>query len=332
ALLKYGSGAWSDRSRARKPWVVAGYSLSSLVRPLFALVTSPWLAVLVRTGDRIGKGLRSAPRDALLADAVDGTQRGAAYGLQRAMDHAGALGGALLGSALVGLGWDLRAVFALALLPGLVAVLVLVFGVREVQRTEAGVGAARAADPAGALRRLGPFLLVVAFGSLSASVDLFLLVRASELGVPPALLPLLWAVLHAVRAGLAHPLGALSDRVGRRAVIGIGLGVHALVLLGFAATEESVWLWPLFAAHGLHAAFTEGAERGYVADLTGAHKRGAVFGVYHAVQGIAGLAGPLAIGALWDAHGAGPALGAAAAASALALVVLAAAVPRGVRR
>lgn len=327
AALKLLSGVWSDRQRRRKPWLVVGYGLSSLVRPLFAVVQGPWQAVLVRSGDRIGKGLRSAPRDALLADAVEPAQRGAAYGVQRAMDHAGAFGGALLASVALALGCELRTVFALALVPGLLAVAVLVVGVREVPRP--ALAAARAADPPGAARRLLPFLVMVVLATIGTSVDLFLLARASELGVSPAQLPLLWMVLHAVRSALARPVGARSDRLGRRGVIGCGLVAHIVVMLGFAWADTAVWLWPLFALHGLHAACTEGAERGYVADLTGAPKRGTVFGVYHAVQGLGALAGPLLLGWVYDGWGGSVAFLVAGGAAVAALAVLALVVPPG---
>jgi len=330
AALKFGSGYWSDRLRSRKPWIVAGYGLSSLVRPLFAVVNGPWQAVIVRTGDRVGKGLRSAPRDALLADVVDPSQRGAAYGVQRAMDHAGALGGAMLGSLLLWWGCGLRTVFAMSLVPGLCAVAVLLFGVREPDRQLAA--AKNTADPPPALRRLAPFLVVVVLATIGTSVDLFLLVRASELGVPAMQLPLLWAVLHVVRSALAHPLGSLSDRIGRRGLIGAGLLVHSFVMLGFASVTAAGWLWPLFVVHGLHAACTEGAERGYVADLTGAQKRGTVFGVYHMVQGGAALAGPVLIGGLWDACGSWVAFVVAAGTAALALLALLAVPPSVPRR
>ncbi|MBM3962764.1 MAG: MFS transporter, partial [Planctomycetes bacterium] len=148
SLLKLASGWLSDRTRRRKPWMVAGYGLSALLRPLFALAGSPWTMALVRVGDRVGKGLRSAPRDALLADLVDAGQRGAAYGVQRAMDHAGALLGALLAAALLGAGVELRSVFALALLPGLLGVFVLVRAVPERARDDDA--AKRPRDPPGA--------------------------------------------------------------------------------------------------------------------------------------------------------------------------------------
>jgi MFS family permease len=201
----------------------------------------------------------------------------------------------------------------------LLAVLVLVVAVRDVPgREDPGT----ALEPAAALRRLVPFLGITTLAAVGASVDLFTLARAAELGVPPSRLPLLWALLHVARASLARPLGALSDRLGRLRVIGCGLMAHIAVMLGFAAASDAVWLWPLFALHGLHAAFTEGAERGYVAALTGAGKRGRVFGVYHAVQGLAAFTGPLLLGAVWDAHGARWAFLGAAVATLLALLWL----------
>lgn len=317
AVLKFLSGRWSDRMGRRKPWLLFGYGIAACMRPLFAVVGSPLQAVVVRSLDRVGKGLRSAPRDALLADSVPGDRRGAAFGVQRAFDHAGACGGALLGFALLQLGCAERQVFVASLVPGLLGVLVLIFAVREAPRTPQAPRPIAAVAP-GAQRGFTPFLLVVVLAAMATSVDLFLLARARELGASSAQAMLLWAVLHVVRAAGSAPLGALSDRLGRRVVIGTGLLVHAAVLLAFALVTQAVWLWPLFLLHGLYAAFSEGAERGYVADLTGADRRGAVFGVFHAVQGSGALAGPLLLGWLWDAQGAGIALGVAAGLALLA--------------
>ena len=172
----------------------------------------------------------------------------------------------------------------------------------------------RAPDPPDARRKLLPFLWVVAPSAVAASVDLLALMRARELGVADAALPLLWAALHVVRAGLAAPLGRLSDRLGRRRMLAIGLALHALVLVALADVQHAAWLWPAFLGLGLHAGFTEGAERGLVAELSGGHKRGTAFGLYHAVQGLAAFAGPIALGALWQQHGAPSAIGPANAA------------------
>jgi MFS family permease len=319
AGMKLASGWLSDLQRRRKPWIVFGYGLSTLVRPLMSLVTTPWQVMVVRSADRAGKGLRTAPRDALLADSVPADRRGEAFGVQRGMDHAGALCGALLAALLLWLGCEQRTVFAAALVPGLFSVLVLVLFVRESKHADAVADEGTQAAP---LRTVLPFLGVVALAAAGSAVDLFLLARAQELGVPVASLPLLWAVLHVARAGLSQPLGALSDRLGRRRVIACGLLAHTFVMVGFACVEQSFWMWPLFAVHGLHAAFTEGAERGYVADLTGSGKRGRSFGIYHAVQGAAAFAGPVLIGTVWDQAGARPALSCAVGATVLALGLL----------
>lgn len=324
AALKIASGRLSDRQRRRKPWVLAGYTLSTLVRPLFAVVASPLQAVLVRIGDRIGKGLRAAPRDALLAAAVAPTQRGHAFGVQRALDHAGALAGSLLASALLFAGWQLSSVFALSLLPGLLAVALIARCVHDV---EVAPPAGAPDSPAVWPRRFGVALLMVGLSAISGTVDLFALALAQRLGVPLAQLPLLWVVLHVTRSLLAAPLGRASDRLGRQRVIALGLLGQAAVLSAFAGLGTAGWLWPLFALLGLHAAFTEGAERGLIADLTGGQRHGRSFGVYHAVQGLAAFGGATLLGGVWDAHGPGPAFATAAASAALALAVLPA-VPR----
>jgi len=329
AGMKLAGGWLADHFGRRKPWIVAGYALSALMRPLFAIVALPWQAVLVRSADRAGKGLRTAPRDALLAESVAADRRGEAFGVQRGMDHAGALGGALLGSLLLSLGCEMRTLFLAALVPGLLSVFVLVTWVRETPHEPALAAGALPPAPVGTLL---PFFAVVALTAVGGAVDLFLLARANELGMPAASLPLLWAVLHVARAGLSQPLGALSDRLGRRRVIGCGLTAHAFVMVAFAMVEQSWWLWPLFAAHGLHAAFTEGAERGFVADLTGAGNRGRSFGWYNAVQGVAAGMGPLLIGTVWDGVGARAAFLCAAGATVLALGLLPFVVRRSAHR
>ncbi len=319
AFLRITSGWLSDRQQRRKPWLLFGYGLSTLMRPLFALVQGPWQALAVRAADRVGKGLRSAPRDALVADIVAPAQRGRAYGVQRSLDHAGAMCGALLASLLVYLGMQIRTVFAWSLLPGLVAVSLIVLAVREPaardRQVDAGVVPARA-------RQIGPFLLVVGLAAVGSVIDLFVIARALELGAAPAALPLLWALLHLVRSTFAAPLGALSDRWGRRAVIGVGLLGQVLVLVGFACTDSLTIVWLLGAALGLHAAFTEGAERGFVADLVGSKVRGRGFGAYYCAHGLAAFGGAALVGWSWDRFGAWAGFTVAAVATALAALVL----------
>jgi MFS family permease len=232
-----------------------------------------------------------------------------------------------LAALLLWCGLEDRSIFALAAVPGGIAMLLLWAAVREVPHAKANPVAHPAHAEGTRMRPLLPFLAVVIFGAFGTGIDLFLIARAIDLGVPRMQLPLLCAVLHVVRASLSAPFGSWSDRLGRRKVIAFGLASHSLVMVGFGYATEAVWLWPLFALHGLHAAFTEGAERGYVADLTGAGRRGTVFGVYHAVQGLAAFSAPLCLGAVWDARGPVWAFGVGAASQALALVLLWTVVP-----
>lgn len=319
AALKLQSGRLSDRRRRRRPWMLFGYGLSAMVRPLFAVVATPLQTLLVRIGDRVGKGLRSAPRDALLTAAVPPDQRGHAFGVQRSLDHGGALAGALVASALLATGCPLRTVFAASLVPGLAAVLLIALAVRDIEAPPSTAPApAPAMRPQGLVAALG----VVALSTIAGAVDLFALALAERLGMALPMLPLLWAVLHTSRSLLAAPMGKASDRLGRKRVLAFGLTGQALVLLGFAAARDAVWCWPLFLLLGLHAAFTEGAERGLVADLTGQHRRGAAFGVFHAVQGLAACGGAMLLGALADAHGMASCFVAAGGTALLGLLLL----------
>ncbi|HEX9185586.1 MAG TPA: MFS transporter [Vicinamibacteria bacterium] len=334
AALKIVSGRVSDRLPRRKPLVVAGYSLSSLVRPLVALATAPAHVLAVRLLDRVGKGLRSAPRDALLASVVPRGDRGRAFGFQRAMDHAGAMVGPLLASAAMLLTSDLRVVFALAALPAALAVLALVVGVREVPRAlDAPTDALEAAPPRAPLEPgLVRYLGVLALFTLGNSSDAFLLLRAQEAGTALAAIPALWALHHLVKAAASTWGGTLSDRVGRRRVILAGWSVYALAYAGFAAAASPLAVAGLFAFYGLFHALTEGAERALVADLAGEPARGRAFGLFHAVTGAALLPASLLTGLLWQGFGAGVALGTGAGLALLAALALLALVPEPERR
>ncbi len=320
SLLKIASGALADRFSGAKPLVVAGYGLSTLARPCMALASAPLQVLAIRLLDRVGKGVRSAPRDALLAAAVEPSARGRAFGFHRAMDNAGAVLGPLLATAALGAGLEVRDVFALALIPGLLSVALLVFGVRD-----APLPAPRAASP---VPRLPPdfvlFLAVLAVFTLGNSTDAFLILRAQEAGVPLVALPLLWTLHHAVKAALGTPLGALSDRFGRRGTIVFGWGVYAASYAGFASASAPLHAWLLFGLYGLFHAATEGAERALVADLVPDGAHGRAFGYYHAVTGATLLPASLVTGAIWQ--GIGPAaalgLGAALALSAALLLLL----------
>jgi MFS family permease len=324
AAGKVVAGRVSDRLPRRKPLVVLGYGLASVVRPLIALATAPWHVLAIRFADRMGKGARGAPRDALLAEVTPAAQRGRAFGFHRAMDHLGATLGPLLASAVLFFQNDLRLVFALASIPALASLVLLVVGVEEEARTSGPAGAAKDGQVG---RSLWRYFLVLAVFTLGNSSDAFLLLRAQEAGIGLALLPLLWTFHHVVKAAASTPAGSLSDRMGRRRTIVAGWAVYGLCYAGFAVAAAPLAIWLLFAVYGLFHALTEGPERALVADLTGAETRGRAFGLYHAVTGAMLLPASVLTGALWQRFGAGPALGVGATLAALAAIGLLLLVP-----
>jgi MFS family permease len=316
SLLKLASGWWSDRAAGRrKPLIVGGYALSSLMRPMMAMVTTPAQALAVRLADRTGKGIRAAPRDGLLAASIAPEFRGRAFGFHRASDHAGAVVGPLIAMfCLRQLGMPLRDVFWVAAIPGALAVLVTIFGVREVAARvpQAGPQPAQLVEKASAElakhTSLGvPFkrtMLAIALFTLGNSTDAFLLLRAGQLGVTVANIPLLWLMLHVVKMVSSTPGGMLSDRFGRRPLIAGGWTVYAIVYAGFAFATSQWHVWALFAVYGTMFGLTEGTEKALVADLVPAHRRGAAFGWYHATIGAAALPASLLFGVVWEQYGA----------------------------
>ena len=329
ALLKLASGWWSDRVSRRKPLVVAGYALASLARPLVALAQSATQVLAIRVTDRVGKGVRGAPRDALIAESVDPRIRGRAFGVHRSADHAGAVVGPLVAFAL--LRWEqleLRTVFLLAAIPGVLSVLVLILGVRETARAvpsvpqPASVARPRAGVPLG--RAFWTFLASVFLFTLGNSTDAFLILRANQLGVSVALVPVLWAALHVVKSAASIPGGALSDRLGRKPLILVGWATYAAVYFGFGRATESWQAWALFLAYGLFFGLTEGTERAMVADLVGRDRRGTAFGWYNLAIGIGALPASLLFGVVWDRLGPTAAFDVGAALAVAAAVVLAA--------
>jgi MFS family permease len=300
ALLKLASGWWSDRVVARKPLVVVGYVIASLARPLVAIAQTAGQVLAIRVGDRVGKGLRTSPRDALLADSVDPSIRGRAFGFQRAWDNAGAVVGPLVAFAL--LQWhalELRQVFWLALAPAALAVATVVWGVREAPRRVAPVGAPLdLSQPMGG--RFWAFMAVIFVFTLGNSTDAFLLLRARDLGVPIALAPVLWALLNAVKALTNTPGGALSDRLGRRPTLIAGWTLYAAVYLAFGRATEPWHAWALFAIYGLYFGLCEGAERALVSDIVPAERRGTAFGWFNLAVGLGALPASLIFGEIWD--------------------------------
>lgn len=320
AFLKLASGIVSDRVRSRKGLVLAGYTLSSLARPLVAAATSAGAVLAIRFADRVGKGIRTSPRDALIADSTDAAFRGRAYGFHRAMDHAGALVGPLVATVL--LAWfvkDLRTLFWLAAIPGLLAVVLIAAKVRETARTPSRDGSFLRIVPRGELLR---YLLILFLFTLGNSSDAFLLLRAGELGVAPARIPLLWAFFHFVKMAGSTPFGALSDWIGRRGVIVMGWGIYGLSYGGFALAETETACWLLFALYGLFYAMTEGAEKALLADIAPAQERGGAFGWYNLAVGAGALPASILFGVVWEKAGRGAAFGLGAVLALLAAILL----------
>ncbi|MBL0172750.1 MAG: MFS transporter [Gemmatimonadaceae bacterium] len=334
SLLKLASGWWSDRSQRRKPLIVFGYTVASLVRPLIGFAQSSTQVLAIRFTDRVGKGVRGAPRDALLAASTPVESRGRAFGFHRAADHAGAVVGPLIAMAcLAWLAMPLRHVFFVAAIPGALAVLVAIFAVREereavpAQMTSAptatkvaAADARQAPMPASFVRVMVP----IALFTLGNSTDAFLILRANQLGVSLALIPLLWVLLHVVKSASSTPGGALSDKVGRAPLIIGGWIVYALVYVGFAAASATWHVWALFALYGIVFGLSEGTEKALIADLVPAARRGRAFGWYHAIIGVAALPASMVFGAVWDTYGASAAflMGAALAVTASMTLLL----------
>jgi MFS family permease len=307
SFLKLASGYLSDRVRARKRWVVGGYLLTNLTRPLIGLTTG-WAGVLVlRFLDRVGKGLRTSPRDALISESTPRASWGKAFGFHRAADHAGAVIGPVLATlALTVLHDQLRTIFFLSLIPGLLAVGVLAAGVRDVKpaaaqpgREPVRVGAAWRAMPK-SLRR---FTLILFLFTLGNSSDAFLLLKAQQMGVSIALIPILWMALHLVKMSSSLPAGMASDRVGRKGVILAGWSIYALTYAGFAVATAAWEVWGLFVVYGLYFGLTEGVEKALIADLAPERLRGSAFGLYHLAVGAGALPASLLFGWVWERFG-----------------------------
>jgi MFS family permease len=320
SVIKMLSGRLSDRG-PRRLLVTGGYTLPGLARAGIALAAAPWHVLTARLVDRAGKGIRSGPRDAMIADAVDPSERGRAFGLNRSMDHLGAAVGPLIASALVALGVGLRATFVVAALLGLVAPALLFLRLREPAPAEAPRTAETAAPGEPRLKRgYTAYLVACVMFALGNSSDAFLIVRAAEVGWKNV--PLLWFFHHLVKSAAALPGGALSDRHSRAIVVAAGWAAYALTYVGFGFATSPVQIVFLFLAYALYHGLAEGAERAIIADLAERGGRGRAFGIYHGSVGVAALPAGLLTGYVWGHMGARWALGLNAACAAVASIFL----------
>ena len=322
SLLKLFSGVLMDRRGHAKGWVAGGYALAALSRPLFYLASSWPMVLALRFADRVGKGLRTSPRDALLAGAVDKEHRGLAFGLHRAMDNAGAVIGPLLAAWLLARGVALKDVFLWSIVPGIITV-ALALAIREPQAIPVEQRPSFSWTMEGFPAVYKRYLLVLALFTLGNSSNMFLLLRASELGLPDYQVPLLWALVSGVAMLFSVPLSALSDRFGRVRLILGGWTVYGLFYLLLGLNDfHALLLWPLFAFYGLFLAATEGVEKALVADLAPHDRLGTAYGWFNLIAGIMLLPASFLFGWLWQATAPIVAFGFSAGCALLAALLL----------
>ena len=322
SLLKLWSGAWSDRAGQRKGFVLFGYALAAGARPLLGVVVAPWQLFAARIADRIGKGLRTAPRDALIADFTDEAARGRAFGFHRAMDHCGAAVGPILATLFL-LAWpgQLRTLFLLSAIPGLAVVALLSLGLRErFVETPPTTRLQLTLKPFD--RNFRIYLLTMVIFTLGNSSDAFLLVRAGELGVPATFLPLLWCAFHVVKSSGSLLAGRAVDQFGPRPLILLGWFIYSVIYVAFGLIETAWLVWVAFLVYGIFYALTEPAEKTLVTKLVGVERKGLAFGWFNFAIGIAALPSSLIFGWLYQQYGPLVAFGWGAGLSALAAILL----------
>ncbi len=304
SFFKLFSGWLSDRFQRRKGIILFGYSLASLTRPFMGLTTSAYHVLFLRFFDRVGKGTRSSPRDALLSQSCNENERGKAFGFQRAMDHAVAMTGPLIASLLMAtLTQNLRVIFYLAAIPAAFCVWVLYRGVSDVKRNQLSAPPPLRLHLKSWDRKFKYFLFIITFFTLGNSSDAFLLLRAKDLGIGIISIPILWSIFHLSKTIFSIPGGTLSDRIGRRKVMIIAWTIYGLVYLGFAFASKAYHIWFLFWIYGIFYGFAEGTERAWVADLVEESKRGTAYGAYHFFIGMATLPASVLMGFLWKVIG-----------------------------
>ena len=299
ALVKTFSGFWSDKLGKNKPFMLIGYGLSSLIMPFYAMVVSPIQVLWLRFAERVGKGIRTAPRDSLIAGSVVNGETGAAFGVQKAMDNMGAILGPLLAFLLLLLlPGNYRIIFLLAGIPALFGILTLAMGVKEAKkiRTTPIVWSGLKSFP----KRYYAFLGIIFIFTLVNSTDALLLVKANEVGVKVAFIPLVYLLTSVVSVALAVPMGILSDKVGKEKMLAVGYLLYAVVYFGFGWSSDVKAIMGLFALYGLYSAMTDGTQKAFVSDLVDSDKKGTGLGVYNALIGLTLLPASLLAGILYD--------------------------------
>ena len=325
AFVKLIAGRLADRASRRGPMIVGGYFLAAAMRPVIAMTAAAWQVIALRVVDRLGKGLRTPPRDALIADVTPAPLVGRAFGLQRGLDHVGAVIGPLVAWWLLSHGADVRRVIVASLIPGILVLVLATWAVKDGGgRRRSPKDAEDLIPPAssGVFRRPSASLIAISAFYLLRMPETLIILRAQRLGIAVALIPLLWAAVHVVKSSTSFVGGALSDRIGPARTMWIGWISYVLLAAGMALAAGPVVAWALFLALGIVAGLTESPERALVsaAPSAGGH-RGSAFGVYHALTGVAALAGGLLLGVIFQQSSGATAFYVSAAGS-LVLVIL----------
>lgn len=299
SVLKALSGWWSDKIGKNKPFMILGYAFTAILSPLFSMVTSPLQVLIIRFTERIGKGIRTAPRDSLVAASSDDATKGRSFGFHKAMDNSGAILGPLLAFGILSLfPNDYRRIFIVAAVPGLLGLISLIYFVKEAKiDKEALPGRITLKDFS---RKYYIFLGIVFIFTLGNSTDALLLVKANDIGIQAAFIPLIYLVFNSVSVIFAIPAGILSDKIGRERLIIFGYLLYSLIYFGFGRTNSKTVLVMLFALYGLYSAATDGIQKALVSDLIDKNKRGTGLGIYNSLVGITLLPASIIAGLLYD--------------------------------
>ena len=299
SLVKAFSGFWSDKIGKNKPFMLIGYGLSALIIPLYTFVATPVQVLYLRFIERFGKGIRTAPRDSLIAGSVTNGETGKAFGLQKAMDNSGAILGPLMAFVLLSvLPGKYRLIFLVAGIPAILALFVIIFGIREAKKSKNELFSKFHFKDFPA--RYYFFLVIVFIFTLGNSTDALLMVKANEVGVKVALIPLVYLITNAVSVLTAIPVGSLSDRIGKEKILILGYLIYAVVYYGFGVTTSTGAIVALFALYGLYSAATDSIQKAFISDLIDKNKKGTGLGIYNALLGITLLPASLIAGSLYD--------------------------------
>lgn len=299
SLIKALSGFWSDKIGRNKPFMLIGYGLSALTIPLYIFAGTPLHILYIRFVERFGKGIRTAPRDSLIAGSVRNGESGKSFGFQKAMDNSGAIIGPLAAFvSLVFLPGNFRIIFLLAGIPAFLALFVIIFGIKEAKKNKQELFSQfHFRDFSG---RYYFFLVIIFVFTLGNSTDALLLVKANELGIELAFIPLVYLITNVVSVIMAIPVGILSDRIGKEKVLLVGYSLYAFVYYGFGVSTSKGAIIALFALYGLYSATTDGIQKAFVSDMTDKNKKGTGLGIYNALIGITLLPASIIAGYLYD--------------------------------